>query len=222
MRVGSDQWASLGVFDEYECQWATVYVAVASDKPYDQGSFDLYACDANSPDDTTYDRCRVLGERLVLPGPRDTWTTYLFTPEVPPGGPDFLSPGGLQYVTIRVFSHNAGRYTAEVHCRPAYPTPEPTDTATPTPTETYTPTPTDTPTPTITPTPTATLCPGDADCDGVPDNVDNCPNVPNPDHSIPTPSPSSSVRPLPAMTRPCPTPTSSATPATRTSTTTTC
>jgi hypothetical protein len=34
---------------------------------------------------------------------------------------------------------------------------------------------------TPTPTPTATACPGDSDCDGVPDNVDNCPNVINPD-----------------------------------------
>ena len=80
-----------------------------------------------------------------------------------------------------MFSNDAGRYTAEVHCRPAYPTPEPTETSTPTPTETYTPTPTDTATPTITPTATATLCPNDRDCDGVPDNVDNCPNVYNPD-----------------------------------------
>jgi hypothetical protein len=57
------------------------------------------------------------------------------------------------------------------------PTPMPTDTYTPMPT--FTPTPTATWTPTITPSPT--MCPGDADCDSVPDNVDNCPNVSNPD-----------------------------------------
>jgi hypothetical protein len=58
-------------------------------------------------------------------------------------------------------------------------TPTPTETYTPMPTETYTPTPTETPVPT--PTPTATLCSGDTDCDGIPDAVDNCPMVYNPD-----------------------------------------
>ena len=58
-------------------------------------------------------------------------------------------------------------------------TPTPTRTSTATPTRTSTPT--ATPTITVTPTPTATLCPGDVDCDGVPDAVDNCPTVANPD-----------------------------------------
>jgi outer membrane biosynthesis protein TonB len=76
-------------------------------------------------------------------------------------------------------------------------TPTPTATPTNTPTATYTPTPTNTPvpptatpTPTNTPTPTATPTPtvtptatptSDADGDGVPDGVDNCPLVPNAD-----------------------------------------
>jgi hypothetical protein len=71
-------------------------------------------------------------------------------------------------------------------------TPTPTPTNTPTPTRTFTPTPTrtftptatrtftPTPTRTFTPTATATTCGGDADCDGVPDGVDNCPLVYNP------------------------------------------
>ncbi len=61
------------------------------------------------------------------------------------------------------------------------PTPTPTETNTPTPTPTPTETNTPTPTPTPTHTPTPTGCPNDADCDGVPDPFDNCPNVPNPD-----------------------------------------
>jgi uncharacterized repeat protein (TIGR01451 family) len=58
------------------------------------------------------------------------------------------------------------------------PTPTPTETPTPTPTETPTPTPTETPTPTPTETPTP---PADADADTVPDPIDNCPLVFNPD-----------------------------------------
>jgi hypothetical protein len=43
-----------------------------------------------------------------------------------------------------------------------------------------------TPPPTPTPTPTATPgpgCQGDLDCDGIPDALDNCPSVPNPDQA---------------------------------------
>jgi hypothetical protein len=57
--------------------------------------------------------------------------------------------------------------------------------APPTATPTITNTPTETATPTVTNTPeenaTPTLCPNDVDCDGVPDDDDNCPTVYNPD-----------------------------------------
>jgi hypothetical protein len=57
--------------------------------------------------------------------------------------------------------------------------PPPTATFTPAPpTPTFTEAP---PTATFTPAPTATSCPDDTDCDGVPDTVDNCPTVYNPD-----------------------------------------
>ena len=57
-----------------------------------------------------------------------------------------------------------------------------TPTSTPTPAVTDTPTPTASPTPTYTPTATPTIDPTlDSDGDGVPDAIDNCPSVANPD-----------------------------------------
>ena len=64
------------------------------------------------------------------------------------------------------------------------PTGTPTDTPMPTPTDTPTPPPSDTPTPTPTSTSTSTATPQpDTDGDTVPDSVDNCPLVPNPDQN---------------------------------------
>jgi hypothetical protein len=66
---------------------------------------------------------------------------------------------------------------------PPTPTPTPTNTFTPTPTATFTPTPTPTETGTPTPTPTETPCPDDADCDGLLDWEDNCPEDYNPEQT---------------------------------------
>jgi glucose/arabinose dehydrogenase len=102
------------------------------------------------------------------------------------------SDGGAQQHSI-VANSNA-TYTVTF----ALPTPTPTRTPTATPTSTVvasaTPTPTvvaptatgtltSTPTSTISPTATSTACDGDIDCDGVPDEVDNCVTVPNIDQA---------------------------------------
>jgi len=137
VRIGNHEWGLLGAFNQFDCQWATVYVAVALDEPAELGGFDLYACE--SDDGQTYNpNCASLGSPFV-PGPLGTWTTFIRTPQNPSVSPYFLTGNPpSEYVVLQVFSNHAMRYVAEVHCRPTYPseipTPMPTPTAEPTPT----------------------------------------------------------------------------------------
>jgi PKD repeat protein len=108
---------------------------------------------------------------------------FAASPQSPSGEPLLFtgwSDGGPQ-------SHNItapadATYTVNFAAPTATPTltATATDTATPTTTPTITATPTQTPTSVAPLTPTPTGCAGDLDCDGVPDDLDNCVSVPNP------------------------------------------
>ncbi|MEX2246813.1 MAG: PQQ-dependent sugar dehydrogenase [Dehalococcoidia bacterium] len=127
-------------------------------------------------------------------------TVYVDSPQSPPAGTKVFqswSDGGAQQHSI-VALDNATITVSFADPPTPTPTPTSTQTVTPVPTATHTPsatstavatstatpTPTQTPqpgTPTDTPSPTATLSPEqDADGDGVPDESDNCLDVPNP------------------------------------------
>jgi len=134
---------------------------------------DIYRC----ADDSGTNHC------VVLAGYNDTGRYWIAKNSWGPSWEDngyFKIGYGECYVEQYVYYADAPSATAT-------PTPTRTATATRTPTRTPTntpamgsPTPTRTPTPTPgTPTPTPTQGP-DADSDGIPDSVDNCPSVANP------------------------------------------
>jgi hypothetical protein len=131
VHVANHESRYLGFFDQFQCQWATVYIQATLNESNPDGTFDLQACMSDSPDPYDPSVCSSLGTSLVMGYPAGTWKTfYPFTPQAPPL---FVSPGGpaRQYVHFRVFSNQAGRYVVEVHCRPTYPSELPTPTPTP-------------------------------------------------------------------------------------------
>jgi hypothetical protein len=134
VHVANHESGYLGVFDQFQCQWATVYIEATLNESDTDGTFDLRAWVSDSPDpyDPLVGGCG-LGYNLVMGYPAGTWKT--FYPFTPGAGPLFCNAGSpvRQYVHFSVFSNQAGRYVAEVHCRPTYPSELPTPTPTPTP-----------------------------------------------------------------------------------------